>query len=111
RRLAEVALVEAQGSPLLLGPRQGRAGQHGPDQDQGRRVDPSHRSVSLDGATRDASELRGSPSAGRETVQTVPRPGALPRVMRPPWAWTMLRAMLRPSPVPPCSRARALSTR
>ena len=48
---------------------------------------------------------------GSVTVQVVPWPGVLSSSMVPPWAWMMLRAMLRPRPVPPCSRLRALSTR
>ena len=53
----------------------------------------------------------GSTQVGRVTVQTVPRPSELVISIVPPWALTMLWAMLSPSPVPPSVRVRALSTR
>jgi hypothetical protein len=45
------------------------------------------------------------------TVAVVPTPSTLVNAMAPPWAVTILRAMLSPNPVPPNSRLRALSTR
>src|SRR5262249_2457106 len=51
-----------------------------------------------------------SPS-GSKTVTGDPLRGVLPNVTRPPWASTTPRAMLKPKPLPPASRLRALSTR
>ena len=39
------------------------------------------------------------------------KPSSLSTRMCPPWAWTMCLAIASPSPVPPDSRERALSTR
>ena len=45
--------------------------------------------------------MGGSATSGRTIVNVVPRPGALVKVILPPWSWTILWARARPSPVPP----------
>src|SRR5438093_8299396 len=49
-------------------------------------------------------------ATGRSKVNTLPFPTSLSARMRPPCASTTDRAMARPMPVPPASRARAVST-
>jgi hypothetical protein len=51
------------------------------------------------------------PTIGRVIVAFVPAPGSLSRLSSPPWRETMDRTMESPSPAPPDSRDRALSTR
>src|SRR5262249_43517452 len=48
---------------------------------------------------------------GRRTVKVVPRPSLLVAATLPCIAWVRCLTMDRPSPVPPISRERALSTR
>ena len=40
------------------------------------------------------------PSTGNQIVNAVPSPTSLSTRISPPWAWTMSRAMARPSPMP-----------
>ena len=51
------------------------------------------------------------PFLGRVTVKQLPCPGSLATLMFPPCILTSWRTILSPSPVPPVSRLRALSTR
>ena len=50
-------------------------------------------------------------NAGSEITNIEPTPGSLVQVMSPPCATKIVRAIDRPSPEPPISRERALSTR
>ena len=43
--------------------------------------------------------------------KTLPWPGVLSTVTRPPWAWAMCLTMASPRPVPPILRLRPASTR
>ena len=52
-----------------------------------------------------------SPFQGQRTVNTAPPPGRLAAWAVPPRFFTMSLTMLRPRPVPPAARERALSTR
>ncbi len=78
--------------------------------------------VSLPGAV--AAGKKGYPRICRESGRLLihqaffrvkekvdPFPGVLSTETLPPWSWTMCLTMARPSPVPPCSRLRAASTR
>lgn len=51
------------------------------------------------------------PAAGSVKRTVVPCPTSLSIASSPPWASTRCLTMARPSPVPPSSRERALSTR
>ncbi len=59
------------------------------------------------GEQRDGSGV----SPGREITNMEPTPGSLVQLMLPPWATRIVRAIASPSPEPPTSRDRALSTR
>jgi hypothetical protein len=50
-------------------------------------------------------------TAGKTSVKTLPFPTSLWTSTRPPWYWATCLTMANPSPVPPRSRLRALSTR
>src|ERR1017187_6945623 len=50
-------------------------------------------------------------SVGSVKKNVAPLPGSLFTQTLPPWFCTMCLTMDKPSPVPPCSRDRALSTR
>jgi len=51
------------------------------------------------------------PQVGRRSVKTAPLPGSLATAAVPPWMSAICLTIARPSPVPPSSRLRPLSTR
>src|SRR5262249_9672793 len=115
RDLPEVRLPERERLRVVVGGRENGAG----NRDQSRRPDPPqcsrHCSPSL---CRGANRIARLPqrfavvqAAGSVTVQTVPRPTSLASTTHPPCPSTIPLTIASPSPVPPSSRLRDLSTR
>jgi len=63
------------------------------------------------GVRHEGGAATGTTSRGRLTRTVVPTSGSLAMCSAPPWAATRCLTMASPSPVPPSSRERALSTR